>query len=175
MNDSFCRRCNMDLIGTDNMKVDEYSFCMSCMVQNEKDKLNKAIEALEFYACETNWMMQGFLCPEAEADSGKIARETLDEIRKRSINLDREEHLRSFKKNLTGIINKFVIKYPIIYDEYGAGARLISSCGALIADFEDHIDAETFMELIDEIRNWSTDLRGEETKESQDKEVEKME
>lgn len=121
MNDSFCRRCNMDLIGEDNMKVGEYSFCMSCMVQNEKDKL------------------------------------------------------KSFKNKLTGIVNQFFFEHPIVYDEYGAGARLINSGGLLIADFEDHIDAETFMELIDEIRNWSTDLRGEETKESQDKEVEKVE
>jgi len=97
MNDFFCRRCNEDLIGTDNMKVDEYSFCMSCMVQNEKDKLNKAIKVLEYYADETYYNPTYIdadgrgMHAEAYLDRGKKARETLDEIRKRPTDLRGEE------------------------------------------------------------------------------------
>lgn len=65
-----------------------------------EDKLNKAIEALEFYADKTNYLLRGFMNEVVLADNGKIARETLDEIRKRSTDLCGEKTKESQDKEV---------------------------------------------------------------------------
>ncbi len=63
------------------------------------------------------------------------------------------DDLELIRDKLTGIVNKFYFRFPMKYDEYGGGARILDADGGLIADFENHLNAETFMELIDEIRS----------------------
>ena len=75
-------------------------------------------------------------------------------------------------KKIVDTFNKFHFRAPLQYDEYGAGARILDEEGLKIIDFENHLDAETFMELIDEIENWSVNLRGKKEEGQEEKQVE---
>ena len=89
----FCRKCNVELTYDDHFNIDEYAFCITCFVNNYKEKLNKVIEALEYYACEKYYKNTEIdadgrgMHSMIEYDNGRMARDTLDEIKNGPIDL----------------------------------------------------------------------------------------
>ncbi len=57
------------------------------------------------------------------------------------------------KDKLKELAKRICNNRPLIYDEYGAGARILDADSQIIADFECHLDAEAFMDLIEIILN----------------------
>lgn len=95
-----CRKCNIDITDCNHLIQDGGHTCFICKINEQGGKLNKVFKALEFYADKTNYVLRGFMNEVVLADNGVKARETLDEIRKRSIDLCGEETKESQDKEV---------------------------------------------------------------------------
>ena len=89
----YCRKCNQDITDEDHFDENEYSFCVLCKIKKLEKELRITTRALNFYRDERCYKetlndadgrgMHSLM----DSDMGKVAREALDEIKNRSIDL----------------------------------------------------------------------------------------